>query len=251
MAGTSPSRSRSRSRSRVSSSRSSRRSSSSQSSRRRCSSRPSPSSCLKTPEPFPSRQPTEAHTPLPQNFVERLLAGHPASAKRQRRSVALVAPAVKRRFNLTPKPKEMHVLARPRSDGFDLDKPERTEKKTIYELMARLPHTRSGQRPQEMGISCTVKVEGGLQSLTCTAADRDGVFYAWSGKEFRGEIFERRVLAENSAASLFINDPDVRATAADVEPSNTMIRQQEKRLNWMRRDNLMRLGFGKSNGTNC
>ncbi|CAJ1454620.1 unnamed protein product [Effrenium voratum] len=100
-----------------------------------------------------------------------------------------------------------------------------------------------------MGISYnTVRVEGGLQStLTCTAADRSGVFYAWSGKQFQGEIFEKKQLAEHSAARLFINDPDVRATAADVEPSNTTIRSQEQKLQWKRNAVFRRLGFGKAN----
>ena len=97
-----------------------------------------------------------------------------------------------------------------------------------------------------MGICYdTVRVEGGWQStMKCTSEDSAGVPYAWSGKEFKGEIFKRKVSAEHSAAGLFIKDPDVRATADNIAPTSKATRKQEMKKRWKRRAMLKHLGFG-------
>ena len=66
----------------------------------------------------------------------------------------------------------------------------------------------------------SVRVARGVwtSTVTVTAEDKAGVPFPWSGKEFRGESTEvKRVQAEHAAARLFLEDPDVRYTAANLD----------------------------------
>ena len=52
--------------------------------------------------------------------------------------------------------------------------------------------------------------------MTVAAEDKAGVPFPWSGKEYRGES-SKRVQAEHAAAKMFLEDPDVRYTAANLD----------------------------------
>ena len=54
--------------------------------------------------------------------------------------------------------------------------------------------------------------------MTVAAVDKAGVPYPWSGKEFRGES-SKKVHAEHAAARMFLADPDVQHTAANLDAS--------------------------------
>ena len=80
--------------------------------------------------------------------------------------------------------------------------------------------------PHQLGICFnTVEVKRGddhchQSTLTITAEDRDGAPYAWSGKEFRGEVVGKKAKAENAAARAFLADAAVQETAANMDPPN-------------------------------
>ena len=80
-------------------------------------------------------------------------------------------------------------------------------------------HLKPGEQPGD--VYRTAQVAGGWQStLTCAASNaaQESV-WAWSGKEFRGQVHADQKAAEISAAEAFRDDPDVRKTAAELEPS--------------------------------
>ena len=92
--------------------------------------------------------------------------------------------------------------------------------------LRRLKKAQHGNNsPHQLGICFTVEVKRGddnchQSTLTITAEDRDGAPYAWSGKEFRGEVVGKKAKAENAAARAFLADAAVQETAANMDPPN-------------------------------
>lgn len=116
---------------------------------------------------------------------------------------------------------------RSEAPGFDLTKNPGGEKNVVVGFMQRLKKNAHGNNsPHQLGICFnTVEVKRGddhchQSTLTITAEDRDGAPYAWSGKEFRGEVVGKKAKAENAAARAFLADAAVQETAANMDPPN-------------------------------
>ena len=72
-------------------------------------------------------------------------------------------------------------------------------------------------------------------TLTCTANNKQGVPYPWSGKEFKGDVISsKKADAEHSAARVFLADPDVQHTAANLDAPGAEARKRASKLRRMR-----------------
>ncbi|CAE7032804.1 unnamed protein product [Symbiodinium sp. CCMP2592] len=121
--------------------------------------------------------------------------------------------------------KNKHKSLKVGAPGFDLTTQPGDEKTTVVGFMQRLKHSQRGNNsPHQLGICYnTVEVKEGdanchQSTLTITAEDANGAPYAWSGKEFRGEVVRKKVKAESAAAREFLADADVQQTAATMDP---------------------------------
>ncbi|CAE7217052.1 unnamed protein product [Symbiodinium natans] len=108
-----------------------------------------------------------------------------------------------------------------RSRGFDLS--AHAARVSLLNFMQRLKHD---ENPYGIHYD-TLQIGLGWQStvtVTCEAVDgQSGCQYEWSGKSFRGEVAPNKAGAEDSAASCFVNDPQVQATAAGLEPAKRRV----------------------------
>ncbi|CAE7840987.1 unnamed protein product [Symbiodinium sp. CCMP2592] len=199
---------------------------------------------------FPSFQQT-----LPQGWqaapARPVLTSSPAAAALRPQSPSSIrTPPPKHKVTapLSAK-KEENPKKRKRVDavvGFNLDQPEKTSAAIVcdfmqphsqfYDLclcigfdMKRLNHTKPGE---DRGVKFeTLIVENGWQStVTCTANSAAcETASVWSGRGFQGEVKSDELSAKNSAADAFRDDPDVRSTAWQLEPSKRVVWLNEQR----------------------
>ncbi|CAE7237920.1 unnamed protein product [Symbiodinium microadriaticum] len=114
---------------------------------------------------------------------------------------------------------------RSEAPGFDLTKNPGGEKNVVVGFMQPRPELDRCKVVSSVVAAGLLYVKRGddnchQSTLTITAEDRDGAPYAWSGKEFRGEVVGKKAKAENAAARAFLADAAVQETAANMDPPN-------------------------------
>ncbi|CAE7217242.1 unnamed protein product [Symbiodinium sp. CCMP2592] len=120
----------------------------------------------------------------------------------------------------------MATDSKTKKNGFDLTKNPGEEKRTVLGFMERLKEAKPGSNAPQLGIAYhTAIIQQGNKSfhqstLTVTAKDKDGVPYAWSGREFLGPLVSKKMEAEHAAARAFVVDAEVQRTAANLGPSS-------------------------------
>ena len=115
----------------------------------------------------------------------------------------------------------------------------------------RVNHLKPGE--QRGDIYRTSEVQGGWQTtLICTASSAaQESARAWSGKEFKGQVHADQKAAENSAADAFRDDPDVRKTAAELEPSKRNLNDKEFKQRREEQKRLKRTARSQGSNTQC